>query len=175
LTLFLKDGDVPLPGVTTRLQTPDGTSLATPMDTDADGTARREGLGQGTYTVFCTRSDCWPASVRHALDTGEAATVEVPMRRLARAELLVLGPEGVPVTGATVTLTSLEFTTPVSEWFEEGRIESSTGLTSHTNGRILLDGLPRGPYGWSIVTESGESAGSFTLEPGANTRTLQLR
>ncbi|MEQ1893664.1 MAG: hypothetical protein ABL998_14060, partial [Planctomycetota bacterium] len=175
LTLVLKDGDVALAGVTTRVQTPDGTSLAAPLDTDADGTARRDGLGAGAYYVACSRADCWPTSVRRTLVTGEQATQEVPMRRLASAELLVLGPEGLPVTGVSATFTSLEFKHDVSEWLTQGRVDSPTGLTSNQSGRILLDGLPNGEYGWSIAQESGTSAGSFTLAPGKNVRTLQLR
>lgn len=175
LTLVLKDGDEALAGVTTRVQTPDGTSLAAPLDTDADGTARRDGLGEGAYYVACSRADCWPTSVRRTLVTGEQATQEVPMRRLASAELLVLGPEGLPVTGVSATFTSLEFKHDVSDWLAQGLVTSPTGLTSNQSGRILVEGLPNGPYGWSIALESGTSAGSFTLAPGENTRTLQLR
>jgi hypothetical protein len=175
LTLVLKDGDMALAGVTTRIQTPDGTSLATAMDTDADGTVRRDGLGEGAYYFACTRADCWPANLRHVLATGEQATVAVPMRRLASAELLVLGPEGLPVTGVAAALTSLEFKREVADWLAEDRVTSSTGLTSNVSGRILLEGLPNGQYGWSIALESGTSAGSFILATGENARTLQLR
>jgi protocatechuate 3,4-dioxygenase beta subunit len=175
LTLALKDGDVALAGVTTRVQTPDGTSLATPLDTDAEGTARRDGLGEGSYYIACSRADCWPTSVRRTLAAGEQATLEVPMRRLAKAELLVLGPEGLPTPGVTAVLTSLEFKNEVSEWLTQGRVEAPTGLTTNPSGRILVDGLPNGLYGWSIALESGTSAGSFTLAPGENVRTLQLR
>jgi uncharacterized surface anchored protein len=175
LTLVLKDGDVALAGVTTRVQTPDGTSLAAPLDTDADGTARRDGLGEGAYYVACSRNDCWPTSVRHTLAAGERANVDVAMRRLANAELLVLGPEGLPLTGVTATLTSLEFKHEVSDWLAQGGVEAPTGLTTNQSGRILVEGLPNGPYGWSIQLESGTAAGSFTLAPGENARILQIR
>jgi RNA polymerase sigma-70 factor (ECF subfamily) len=174
LTLKVRDGVDPLAEVETRLQTPDGTVLADPLSTGNDGLVRHRALGAGTYRIFCTRADGWPVLLNCALAAGEDKVVEVALRRLADVDLVVLGVDGLPVAGVPVQLTSTEFATDVTSWLAEERVHSDTGLVTNLNGRVRLEGLPNGPYGWVISLPEAESAGAFRLDPGKNVRNLTL-
>jgi hypothetical protein len=112
--------------------------------------------------------------IRKQLAEEEHAVVDVTMRRLADAELIVIGPQGLPVSGANVLLSSSEFAEDVSRWIQEGLVKTSTGLTTNLNGRIQLTGLPNGQYSWSVTLAGTTAAGTFSLPPGTSVRNLQL-
>jgi hypothetical protein len=156
------------------VQTPDGTHLSQVLSTNAEGSVQRAALGEGSYFIACDRADCWPVKIRKQLAEEEHAVVDVTMRRLADAELIVIGPQGLPVSGANVLLSSSEFAEDVSRWIQEGLVKTSTGLTTNLNGRIQLTGLPNGQYSWSVTLAGTTAAGTFSLPPGTSVRNLQL-
>lgn len=166
LQLTLLDGDVPLAGVATRIETASGVTLADPRETDAAGVVRYERLGAGHYRLACRRADCWPTFVEKELAAGELAAVSVPMRRLADLELSFLGRDGLPVAGLAVELRARELAGDVATWLAEERVRSSTGTTTDASGSIRIERLPHGPYDWS-VSLGGESVSGSVLIPPA--------
>jgi hypothetical protein len=166
LTLTLLDGDVPLAGAATRIETQSGVTLTDARETDASGIVRYELLGAGHYRLSCRRADCWPAFVDEELEGGEQASLSVQMRRLGDLELVFLNREGLRVSGLAVELRSSEFDTDVASWIAEGRVRSTTGMSTDSSGAIRVEGLPRGRYEWSVTMAGTPLAGSVVLAPG---------
>jgi hypothetical protein len=165
ILLHITDGEVPLPSVTTRIETPGGAGQSRPRDTTAEGTVRYEPLGEGQYRIVGRRSDCWPVVADVVLAAGEQATPTVRMRRLAELELLVRSAEGTPLVGVEVDLRSLEFGGSVAEWVAERVVEGD--LRTDKDGKVTLKGLPSGPYAWT-VSGAVATGGQLELDAGAN-------
>jgi hypothetical protein len=165
LELRLLDGDLPLAGVSTRIETAGGVRLADPRDTGSDGVVRHELLGAGHYRLGCRRADCWPTTVERVLEADEHASLTVQMRRLADLHLAFVNKDGLPVSGLDVTLRSIEFDAPVSSWITEGLVQSSGGLTTDRDGRVSVERLPRGAYAWSVTFGQRPLSGRVELAP----------
>jgi len=170
LELDLVDGDLPLAGVLTRIQTTAGVTLGDARQTDDQGHVRYESLGEGNYHLACHRADCWPTTVDEELATGEQARVRVQMRRLAEFEFTLLSPDGLPVSDVAVEFRSDEFGVPIDAWLEEEKIRAPGGLTTDQRGSIRVEGLPRGTYSWSATALDQTLTGVFELKPGAENR-----
>jgi len=168
----LVDGDVPLAGVVTCVETTAGISLSDSRQTDDQGRVRYEALGEGTYHLGCRRADCWPALVDEELAPGEQARVQVQMRRLADLEFRLLSAGGLPVSGMPVEFTSVEFDLPIETWLEEERVRAPRGLTTDHEGAIRIEGLPRGEYSWSLTVGDDPLTGSFELAPAQVNRVM---
>jgi hypothetical protein len=165
LELELFDGDEPLAGVLTRVQTRAGLTLGDERQTDDQGRVRYESLGRGNYHLACHRPDCWPTTADEELAPGEQARVRVQMRRLADLEFALRSSDGVPVPGVAVAFHSDEFDVPVDGWLGENRIRAPDGLTTDVRGSIRIEGLPRGPYSWSATVLERPITGSIVLAP----------
>jgi hypothetical protein len=170
LELDLLDGDEPLAGVLTRIQTTAGVTLGDARQTDNKGRARYESLGEGNYHLACHRDDCWPTTVNEDLAPGEQARVPVQMRRLADLEFTLLSPDGLPVADVPVEFTSLEFDVPIDTWLREEKIRAPGGLTTDKRGSIRVEGLPRGKYSWSLTAFVQPLTGSIELEAAKENR-----
>jgi hypothetical protein len=170
LELDLVDGDEPLAGVLTRIQTRAGVTLGDARQTDDQGRVRYESLGQGNYHLACHRADCWPTTVDEELAPGEQARVRVQMRRLAGLEFTLLSPEGLPVSGVSVGFRSVEFDVPIDAWLAEERIRAPAGLTTDNRGVIRAEGLPRGTYTWSATVVDQPIEGTLELGPAQENR-----
>jgi hypothetical protein len=170
IELQLLDGSEPLSGVATRIETTAGYPLGETRQTDDQGRARFESLGEGAYHLACRRADCWPAFVDEDLGSDEHARVQVQMRRLADLEFTVSSADGLPVSGMAIELTSSEFEAAVETWIQEERVRAPGGLTTDQRGTIRVEGLPRGPYTWSVSLEDQSIEGSFELTPAQENR-----
>jgi RNA polymerase sigma factor (sigma-70 family) len=162
IELTLLDGDVPLAGVLTRIQTTAGITLGEAPQTDEQGRVRYDSLGAGIFDLACHRADCWPASVVEELTTGEQARLQVQMRRLTTLDFFLHRADGVPISGAEVELRSSEFDASLAEWLALGRIQAKS-LTTDAKGSLHVEGLPRGRYSWSVASGEQPSEGSFEL------------
>jgi hypothetical protein len=165
IELELVDGDEPLAGVLTRIQTKSGLTLGDARQTDDRGQVEYEALGEGNYHLACHRADCWPATVDEELSPGERAHVRVQMRRLADLEFTLFTADGLPVSDAEVELVSEEFDASVATWLQEERVRAPGGLTTDTRGTIRVEGLPRGTYSWSLTAAGQALTGSLVLAP----------
>lgn len=172
IELLFKDGDQPLAGVSTQVQAPGGVALRDSKVTDDRGGVRYEPLGRGSYNIACRRGDCWPVVLDHDLGADEHAKREVQMRRLGDARIGVRSRDGLPVSAVEIELRSEEFGDSVAAWLAAGRVESATGLVSDRRGEILVEGLPRGRYTWSVPAAEGSGSGAFELVPGDNGEVL---
>jgi hypothetical protein len=170
MELELLDGDEPLVGVLTRIQTKAGLTLDDARQTDDQGKVRYELLGEGNYHLACHRADCWPTTVDEELAPGGQARVRVQMRRLADLELTLRSADGLAVSGATIEVVSQEFGLPVATWIQDERVRAPAGLTTDTQGALRVEGLPRGAYDWSVTVGSEELGGSFELLPARTNR-----
>jgi hypothetical protein len=173
LELRLLDGEDPLSVVAARIETSGGVSLSDARQSDTSGLVRFEPVGEGSYRIGLTRSDCWPVVVERSLAPEEHARVDVQMRRLADLDLSLVNAERVPVTGVEVELRSLEFDVPVADWLAAERVRGS--LTSDARGVVHLEGLPRGTYTWSVELDDGSVEGTLELLPAQrNAATARL-
>jgi hypothetical protein len=170
LELDLFDGDVPLAGVLTRIQTTAGVTLGDARQTDDQGRVRYDSLGEGSYHLACHRDDCWPTTVDEDLAPGEQARVRVQMRRLADLEFKLLGLDGLPIADVPVEFESIEFDVPIDAWLAAERIRAPGGLTTDKRGTIRVEGLPRGTYSWSLTAFEQPLSGSIELEPAKENR-----
>jgi hypothetical protein len=170
LELDLLDGDVPLAGVLTRIQTTAGVTLGDARQTDDQGRVRYDSLGEGSYHLACHRDDCWPTTVNEELAPGEHARVRVQMRRLADLEFTLLSAEGLPIADVPVEFESLEFELPIDAWLAQERIRAPGGLTTDGRGKVRVEGLPRGTYSWSLTAFEQPLSGSIELEPAKANR-----
>ncbi len=163
LELELVDGDLPLAGVLTRIETTAGLTLGDARQTDDQGRVRYEALGAGNYHLACHRTDCWPTTVDEELASGETARVRVQMRRLGDLEFTLFSSDGLPVSGVEVEFRSEEFDAPLDAWLSEERIRAPGGLTTDLRGSIRVEGLPRGPFTWSATAFDQPITGSIDL------------
>jgi hypothetical protein len=172
IELHVLDGDVPLAGVAARMETPAGVSLSKAQVADEHGVLRFSSLGEGRYRFSCRRADAWPAFVETDLDNGEQARLFVQMRRLASATLRVCNRDGLPLADVPISIVSSEFDTPLQTWLADERIHSSSALVSGVRGELRLEGLPSGPYSWTVQLEGLPVGGAFVLAPGNDNAVL---
>src|SRR5262249_40205871 len=120
---------------------------------DERGRVSLHGLGEGSYRVLATRSDCWPVDLTVPARL-QPQLQHVEMRRLGDLDLALVAAGGLPVSGVLVELTASEFGVSVAQWIAEKNVRSS-GLVADLQGRIRVDGLPHGPYAWRIALPDG--------------------
>jgi len=166
IELVLVDGEAPLANVSAQIETSGGVRLGDTKITGAAGEVAFPQLGEGSYHIACRRADCWPVRVDEDLAPDETARREVQMRRLAELEITVLEETGLPVSGVELELESNEFDVQVASWIAAGSVRAPAGLVSDAHGKIRLEGLPRGPYSWSLTLGDRGQSGTLEITPG---------
>jgi len=136
-------------------------------ESDADGRILYAGMPPNHYTADLDRFGYWP--VDHEFEFKGESLIELDIRRRGNFEASVIGAGGAQLTGVEVDLRSLEFDVPVSEWVEDGRFpKGAVVLTSNVQGRVVAEGIPRGPYRWTVTKADGTSlTGTVEVPPGA--------
>jgi hypothetical protein len=167
LEVTLVDGAVPLPGKIVFLE--DGTGaghLIENLPTDEHGLAVFGPLTEDDYLVRVEHSTLWPHAER-VRATGARVPLRLDVRRRGSA-LVTAIVGGVVAAESGFELVSEEFGSVVVEWIERGLITSTTaGLNTDDQGRVRLDGLPRGGYRWSMAASDGSTAsGRFEVRAG---------
>jgi hypothetical protein len=152
--------------VVARIETTAGVTLSDAQQSDQDGLVRFERLGEGAYHVACRRADCWPAVVDRGLGADEHARMTVQMRRLTDLELMVFNAAGLPVTGVSLQIRSIEFDASIETWLRDKKIRAPGGLTTDERGKIRAEDLPRGDYTWTVPVDGQDLTGSFRLVAG---------
>ncbi len=156
LSLIFRDADTPVTDVSCRLVNPADVSLTHSRNADAQGLLTWTGLSAGSYRVSASHPECWPVTIE-AMAREDAEPVPVQIRRLGNLAIDIQAANGLPVAGQEIELRSIEFGEDVSDWLAEQRVTTEEGLVSDLRGRIRLFGLPRGLYGWRLVTIEGEA------------------
>lgn len=159
LSVRLQDGVEPLAGVAIWLQ--DGFGLGRGFETlvtDAEGIAQNDGFLAQEFRGEVRHPGLWPTQVR--LRASDPATPVVLQVRRRGSALLEARRWGLAAAGVTLRIESEEFSTPVDPWIADGRVASgSAGLITDSEGRLRLDGLPRGPYRWTVTLDDGTQVG----------------
>lgn len=167
IELVVQDGDTRLEGVSCSLLDAGNPAILGGL-TDADGRLTIRDLGEGDYLLDASKSDCWPVQVE-ARARATPGLLCVQVRRVGDLDLQIVAAGGLPVSGLPVELTSLEFGTSVSTWIEEKRV-SASGLVTDLSGRIRVEGLPNGSYGWRLNRPEGEALeGDLVVRPRPET------
>ena len=116
---------------------------------DEEGHVEVSSVSAGAYELQVEGGGYWPATfeVTAGLE-GEPEVLDV--RRMGSATLQFTR-SGLPLVGVPVRVESQEFGGSMSEWIEEGlALAGEGGLTTDSRGEIHVQGIPNGPYRWSL-------------------------
>jgi len=166
LSIRLLDGEEPLTGVSVGIR--DGFGLDMHfgfVTTDVEGRTEYEGCLQQAFKCQVQQSGLWPTDfLAEATTSGTETTAQV--RRLGSV-VLHAKRGGLALAGVVLRVESEEFATSVDPWIADGRVSvSDTRGATDDQGRLRLDGLPRGTYRWSITLDEGATIGGrFDVEP----------
>lgn len=166
------DRDHPLKGVTSYLLAPSGYRIATLTQSDPTGNASSGKLGLGTYTLDAMSPGLWPRMVTLELSApSTAATIQ--LRRLGSLFLEVRDAHGTPAVGAVVQLENIEFGESLSEWIEQGRVQSpASDLRTNHAGALRIQAVPNGTYRAVITSADGHIVQALLeIPPHAEGRT----
>ena len=135
------------------------------LEADSQGIARSTDLSEGDYEVLVAQPGVWLSLHRvRALRVPALAQVQVRRRGSLRVQTTGMG---LPLTGCSLQLHSIEFGTTVASWANEGLVHSTpSGLITDDLGRLRIDGLPHGDYRWEALTPDGTPTGGLiTVRP----------
>lgn len=133
-----------------------------------DGTFTIQGLGEGSFELV-VRADGYPDFVdRIRLDGGTLAYGDVILPMSLEIAGVVIAPNGLPVTDATVT----------AETLEEGRAEQEAAAETPTDehGRFVLGRLAPGTF-WrvhAVSAQYGEASSEAGVEAGTQKVELHM-
>ncbi|MCY2958546.1 MAG: carboxypeptidase-like regulatory domain-containing protein [Planctomycetota bacterium] len=166
LTFQVMDGVEPLSGVRVWIRDGQGLGATFPsLVTGSDGVARGEGYMAQEFQGEIRQVGVWPSTFLVQATTTESPRI-VQARRLGSA-LLKSARSGLALAGVRIQVEAEEFATTVDPWIATGAVTaSSPSCTTDLHGQVRLDGLPRGPYRWTVTLEDGtEVGGRFDVLP----------
>lgn len=172
LQLAFVDGSEPLPWMKLFLFDSLASVELRDFIVDQRGEALLERLTRGRYRLVLDQPGIWRKVVDVEVSS-KHSKLRVDVRRTGDLELLVVKPGGAPAAGVSLELDSVEFGESVGAWIAAGRVECPSGASvTDAAGRLVLRGLPRGEYRWSI----GASSAVVSVPPRAVGReTIELR
>jgi len=163
MQIALCDGATPVSAVGVRLSDRTRLYILADTATDEHGGVNYGPVSASDLLVDVIDPRVWREqfSVRSTQDE-RVTTVQV--RRLGGVEIAVRNAAGALVRDAAVTLYCDDLKTDVAVWIADGRVSgASQQLATDENGKLRVNGLPRGKYRWSV----GDSAsGSFEIVGG---------
>ncbi len=162
----LLDGDTPVQGVSVWIRDALGMDREFPtLVTDDSGYALGAGYLPQEFRCTTHESGIWPkAFTLQAVDEAPPKVVQVRRRG---SVVLYAKRGGLPLAGVVLHVESEEFETSATMWIASGAITASDAqCVTDGQGRLRLDGLPRGPYRWTIELNDGvQVGGGFDVEP----------
>ena len=168
----LLDGSEPVQGVLVFLRHVEGPFGRPFRSPDSRGEVLWTGVGEGTYSIRVGAPGYWSTEVHVDAQRGRPEPVDIQFRRRGDLELSLEDSTGSPVAGIEVRVQPLDQPGSLSHWISEDRIDAPSGLVSSLGGRVVLRGLPRGPYG---VEVSGSHKTHEVEVPAGGNGTLVLR
>ena len=165
LNLRLVEGDQPAADVRLGMHLAETPTVVRHGVSDGGGGVRFDSCEEGSYVVTVEGGGWFPD-----VFTLEAQ-VDPPPHDLAvrRRGVLSLSAsqEGLPVAGAQVQLTSLQEGDDLLAWQEEGVIGvEPKGWSTGADGTLRIEGLPSGPYTFTVVAPGGHSVQGEALVKG---------
>jgi len=166
IAVRLMDGADPIAGTPIWLW--DGFGLGVGFETlvsGLDGAAKLEACLPQRFVAEVRQPGLWHAKVE--VDASDPAKESVIQVRRRGSVILHAKRGGLALAGARIEVESEEFSTPVASWIASGEVTASDPSSStDTQGRLRLDGLPRGPYRWAVRLDDGSTVGGrFDVEP----------
>lgn len=142
---------------------------------DPEGLATWGAVGAGAYEVSVVHPGIWPDHVRvDVAENSQPAPFQV--RRLGNVAFSVTTTLGNPVVGARFELESVERDQSVQEWIEQGAVPAPVhGMRTDEDGRLIVAGLPNGPFRYRVVLPSGATIDGTVTVPPAATIELPIR
>lgn len=146
----LEEAGVPAVSVRADLAAPDVFAAFRTATSDGEGMVRFQGLSKTTYTLRVEGDGWWPAEYQLS------ASAEPPIQTLRVRRIGTLAVKitrlGLPLPKAELRLTSLLDDLDVRTWIESGHISTGpSGLVSDLKGNVIVQGLPAGPYRWTVL------------------------
>lgn len=173
LDLVLLEGGAPSAGTQVSLFTGGFRFVVGDIASDGEGRLRWPNLAEGTYSMRVVHPGFWPGHAQVQTSTGGEPT-PVTIHRSGSATLKLVSGGNSPLSGQELELEHVGLGEGPALWAELGLLPSGATV-SDAQGRIELDGWPRGTYRWSAPRADGPPAtGQFELAPGANPE-IELR
>jgi hypothetical protein len=174
LVLRLVDAGVAQSGVTCLLEGVDPFYVHTVNATNEQGLVRWDGLRLAPVRLTVAGQGLWKQQTVHVPQPLPARTIDVPVYRVGDLELSVLNAAGLSVAGIPIDLVHVELGAGAAQWLQQQRIRCTSGglgagaLVPGANGKLALQGLPRGSYTWSVALPNGaQSDGICEVVGGA--------
>lgn len=136
--------------------------------TDSQGYATWGPVAKGEFKIKVLQPGFWPADQLVRLE-GDDPPIPVQVRRLGSVELTAKTPLGNPAPGVAIDLHSDEINEWVSSWVAAGQVpEPAQGLTTGSDGKLRVHGLPNGTFHWRATTAQGDVVeGDVVVPPQA--------
>lgn len=159
LAFQVMDGMEALPGVRVWIRDALGLGATFPsLVTGEDGVARGEGYMAQEFQCEVRQVGVWPSTFLVRATTIESPSI-VQVRRIGSA-LLSSQRGGLALAGVRIQVESEEFATTVDPWISSGAVTASRpDCSTDLHGQVRLDGLPRGPYRWTVTLDDGTQVG----------------
>ncbi len=169
LRLRVLDGETPVSGVECRpcAVSNRNVDVAHARKTDTNGLVQFDKLSAGTYGVDLSSPEIWTRDIEVTVGPGGSPET-VQVRRLGGAQFQVETASSQPLSGAAVSLTSIEFGEPLTSWVHNRLIDANpASLLTNESGVLDLSGLPRGSYKWRVTSAQGwTQEGELIISPG---------
>lgn len=143
------------------------------ISSDGEGRLRWPNLAEGTYSMRVVHPGFWPGHAQVPTASGSEPTA-VTIHRAGSAVLKLVAGSSTPLAGQALELEHVGLGEGPGLWAALGLVPSAD-MVSDGQGRVVLDGWPRGTYRWRAERPDGAIAsGEFELAAGANPE-IELR
>jgi hypothetical protein len=159
-SIDVRDGEAALAGVQVRFLDPRhnaGRSVS-----DATGRATSLPFVRGRFRAEAGERGYWPAALEVEFRGADLLST-LQVRRTGSAALEVRSSSTPDVGDVELDLENLEFRERASDWIAAGKASADGGLRPDKEGRVRIDGIPRGKYRWRAA-RAGEVIASGELE-----------
>lgn len=173
LDLLLLEGGLPSVGTQVSLFTGGFRFVVGDVASDGEGRLRWPNVAEGQYSMRIVHPGFWPGHALVPTSTGADPTPVTIYRSGAVVLKLVTGSNS-PLAGQALEIEHVALGEGPTQWAALGLLPSAVTV-SDGEGRIVLDGWPRGTYRWRANRPDGAlGQGEFELAPGANPE-IELR
>ena len=154
VTLHVNDRGTSLEGISLMVESMLTYRIIDWSTVGAGGNVPINAISPGPVRIYTLAPGLWQ-ELRFAEVSDSQPIIDVQFRRLGAFEIKVTDAFGKPIANAPVALTSDEYGVDVATWLAEGKVQSSSGMATDATGTLRIDGLPNGPFTWSVEGEFG--------------------
>lgn len=153
----------PCRGVDVQAKSSDRIAVVPPASSDEAGVADFGRVGRAEWRVSVLHPGYWASD--HLVNVGDSVgPYPIEIRRLGSVEFVIRTPLGLPAAQVAIDLRSEEMDRWVGDWVASGQvIAPSQGLVTDSGGRLRIDALPNGGFGWRVTTDEGQLEGDVVV------------